>query len=145
LQARGLYPPPPGAPDTPGMEVSGTIAAIGEGGRGFAVGEQVCALLGGGGYAQYALAAESCTLPLPGGVDLVAAAGLPEALFTAWTNIIDSARLKPGESLLVHGGTSGIGSIAIQMFAARGHVVFATAGSPEKCRACEGFGARLAI
>ncbi len=99
----------------------------------------------GGGYAQYALASAACTLPLPNGVDPVQAAGLPEALFTAWTNIIDSARLRPGETLLVHGGSSGIGSIAIQMFAARGHTVFATAGSPGKCRACEGFGAHRAI
>jgi putative PIG3 family NAD(P)H quinone oxidoreductase len=145
LQARGHYPPPPGAPDTPGMEVSGTIAALGEGVRGFAMGEKVCALLAGGGYAQFALASTACVLPVPDSVGLVEAAGLPEALFTAWTNIADGARLGPGESLLVHGGTSGIGSLAIQIFAARGHAVFATAGSARKCAACMGFGAKRAI
>lgn len=145
LQGQGLYPPPPGASDIPGMEVSGTIAALGDGVRGLAVGDRVCALLAGGGYAERALAPALCVLPVPDTVPLVDAAGLPEALFTAWTNIIDGARLKPGETLLVHGGASGIGSIAIQMFAARGHTVFATAGSAEKCAACEGFGARRAI
>jgi len=145
LQAQGLYPPPPGASDIPGMEVSGTIAALGDGVAGLAVGDKVCARLAGGGYAERVLASALCVLPVPDTVSLVDAAGLPEALFTAWTNIIDSARLKPGETLLVHGGTSGIGSIAIQMFAARGHTVFATAGSAEKCAACLGFGARRAI
>jgi NADPH2:quinone reductase len=145
LQAQGLYPPPPGAPDTLGMEVSGTVAGLGEGVTGFSQGDKVCALLPGGGYAQYALASAASVLAVPDNVALVDAAGLPEALFTAWTNIMDGARLKPGETLLVHGGTSGIGSLAIQMFAARGHAVFATAGSAEKCAACEGFGARRAI
>jgi NADPH2:quinone reductase len=145
LQARGSYPPPPGASTTLGMEVSGTIAALGEGVRGFSIGERVCALLPGGGYAEYAAAPAGSMLPVPDGVDLVEAAGLPEAAFTAWTNIVDTGRLQDGESLLVHGGTSGIGSLAIQIFAARGHRVFATAGSDEKCRACERFGATRAI
>jgi NADPH2:quinone reductase len=145
LQAQGLYPPPPGASEIPGMEVSGTIGALGDGVTGLSIGDRVCALLAGGGYAEFAVASAQCVLPVPDAVSLVDAAGLPEAIFTAWTNIIDSARLKGGETLLVHGGTSGIGSIAIQMFAARGHIVFATAGSLEKCAACEGFGARRAI
>jgi NADPH:quinone reductase len=145
LQGRGQYPPPPGAPDTPGMEVSGTVVALGAGVTGFAAGDKVCALLSGGGYAEFAVASAACVLPVPDAVPLQDAAGLPEALFTAWTNVIDSGRLKPGETLLVHGGTSGIGSIAIQMFASLGHIVFATAGSAEKCAACVALGARRAI
>ncbi len=145
LQARGKYPPPPGASSILGMEVSGTIAALGEGVREFAVGDQVCALLPGGGYAQYAVADAGSVLPVLAGVDLIEAAGLPEAAFTAWTNIVDTGRLAPGESLLIHGGTSGIGSLAIQIFAARGHTVFATAGSDAKCEACIGLGAARAI
>jgi NADPH2:quinone reductase len=145
LQAQGRYPPPPGAPDTPGMEVSGTVAGLGDSDSGFSVGDTVCALISGGGYAEFAVAPAGTVLPLPPAVDAKEAAGLPEALFTAWTNIVDSARLKPGESLLVHGGSSGIGSLAIQMFAARGHAVFATAGSAEKCAACLRLGAHRAI
>jgi NADPH2:quinone reductase len=145
LQARGLYPPPPGASDILGMEVSGTVANLGDGVSGFSLGERVCALLPGGGYAQAALASPLCTLPLPANMGLSDAAGLPEALFTAWTNIAGSARLKQGESLLVHGGSSGIGTLAIQMFAARGHTVFATAGTDDKCAACERLGAKRAI
>jgi putative PIG3 family NAD(P)H quinone oxidoreductase len=145
LQARGHYPPPPGASATLGMEVSGTIAALGEGVHGFSIGDRVCALLPGGGYAEYAVAHAGSVLPVPENIDLVEAAGVPEAAFTAWTNIVDTGRLKDGESLLVHGGTSGIGSLAIQMFATRGNRVFATAGSDEKCRACERFGAARAI
>lgn len=145
LQARGAYPPPPGASPILGMEVSGTVAAMGEGVEGFVLGERVCALLPGGGYAEYALADAGCVLPVPEIIDLVEAAGLPEAAFTAWTNIVDSGRLLPGETLLVHGGTSGIGSLAIQIFAARGHTVFTTAGSQQKCEACRRFGAARAI
>jgi NADPH2:quinone reductase len=145
LQARGKYPPPPGASEILGMEVSGTIAALGDGVADFRLGEKVCALLTGGGYAQYALANAGCGLPVPDGIDLTEATGLPEACFTAWTNIIDTGRLQPGETLLVHGGSSGIGSMAIQIFAARGHRVFATAGSPQKCAACVSFGAARAI
>jgi NADPH2:quinone reductase len=135
LQARGAYPPPPGASEILGLEVSGTLES----------GEKVCALLPGGGYAEYAVADAGSMLPVPDGVELVAAAGLPEAAFTAWTNIVDTGRLAPGETLLVHGGTSGIGSLAIQIFAARGHRVFATAGSDEKCAAARKLGAARAI
>ncbi|MBA2588923.1 MAG: NAD(P)H-quinone oxidoreductase [Alphaproteobacteria bacterium] len=145
LQARGHYPPPPGASPILGMEVSGTIAELGDGVAGWRLGEKVCALLPGGGYAQFALADAGSVLPVPDAVDLMEAAGLPEAAFTAWTNIIDTGRLASGESLLIHGGTSGIGSLAIQMFAARGHRVFTTAGSDAKCEAARSFGATRAI
>lgn len=145
LQARGLYPPPPGASDILGMEVSGTIMEIGEGATGWAMGDPVCALMAGGGYAEFAVANAGCLLPVSEDVDLVEAAGLPEAAFTAWTNIVDTGRLQSSETLLIHGGTSGIGSLAIQMFAARGHAVFTTAGSDAKCEACKSLGAARAI
>jgi putative PIG3 family NAD(P)H quinone oxidoreductase len=141
-QGRGTYPPPPGASETLGMEVAGHVA---QNSGPYKKGDAVCALLPGGGYAEYACADLSCVLPLPPSFDPVAAAALPEALFTAWTNVMDTGRLKPGERLLVHGGTSGIGVIAIQMFAALGHEVFATAGSAEKCALCETLGAGRAI
>jgi len=144
-QAMGAYPPPPGAPDTLGLEVSGTVAALGAGVSGYAVGQQVCALLAGGGYAEYVVAPVECLLPIPKGVSLIEAAALPEVHFTVWTNLMDAARLKPGESVLIHGGSSGIGTAAIQLCAARGHSVFATAGSAEKCAACEKLGATRAI
>lgn len=145
LQARGLYPPPPGASATLGMEVSGTIATMGDAVSGHHLGERVCALMPGGGYGEYALAHWGGVLPVPDTVDLAEAAGLPEALFTAWTNVVELGQLHQGRSLLVHGGTSGIGSMAVQMFAALGHTVFATAGSDDKCAACLRFGARRAI
>jgi NADPH2:quinone reductase len=145
LQARGLYPPPPGAPETLGMEVSGTVAARGDGVTGFAMGMRVCALIPGGGYAEYALAPAACCLAVPDSLDLVNAAAFPEALFTVWTNLFDTARLQPGECVLVHGGSSGIGVNAIQLLAARGHKVFTTAGSDEKCEACVALGAARAI
>jgi putative PIG3 family NAD(P)H quinone oxidoreductase len=145
LQARGLYPPPPGASPILGLEVSGTIAALGESVQDFALGDPVCALLAGGGYAEYALADAGSVLPVPAGVNLIDAAGLPEAAFTAWANIIDTGRLAANETLLVHGGTSGIGSLAIQIFAARGHRVFTTVGSDEKCEAARKLGAARAI
>jgi NADPH2:quinone reductase len=145
LQAQGKYPPPPGAPETLGMEVSGTVAALGEGVTGPAIGDPVCALLMGGGYADYVSAPVECVLPLPAGTILTDAAALPEVYFTVWTNLMDSARLKPGESVLVHGGSSGIGTAAIQLLAALGHAVFTTAGSTEKCAACERLGAKRAI
>ncbi|HUO03406.1 MAG TPA: NAD(P)H-quinone oxidoreductase [Rhizomicrobium sp.] len=141
-QGRGAYPPPAGAPDTLGMEVSGHVA---EDSGPYKKGDAVCALLGGGGYADYAVADLSCVLPVPSSLDLVDAAALPEALFTAWTNVMDTCRLASDETLLIHGGTSGIGVIAIQMFAALGHTVFATAGSIEKCALCEKLGAKRAI
>jgi NADPH:quinone reductase len=145
LQARGLYPPPPGASPILGMEVSGVITELGEGVHDRTVGEKVCALLPGGGYAEFAVADAGCVLPVPQSLDLAQAAGLPEAAFTAWANIMDAGRLQPGESLLIHGGTSGIGSLAIQMFASRGHHIFTTAGSDNKCEAARGFGAARAI
>jgi NADPH:quinone reductase len=144
-QAHGAYPPPPGAPETLGMEVSGHVAALGDDSGPYKIGDAVCALLGGGGYAEYAVAQIGCVLPLPEALAPVDAAALPEALFTAWTNIVDTGRLKAGETLLTHGGSSGIGVIAIQMFASLGHQVFATAGSAEKCRLCEQLGAKRAI
>jgi NADPH2:quinone reductase len=144
-QAHGAYPPPPGAPETLGMEVSGHVVAMGGDAAPYKTGDTVAALLGGGGYAEYALAPIECVLRLPPKLDVVEAACLPEALFTAWTNVVDTGRIKTGETLLVHGGTSGIGVIAIQMFAHLGHTVFATAGSDQKCRLCEELGARRAI
>ena len=145
LQARGHYPPPPGASPILGMEVSGTIAQLGAGVTGWKLGDAVCALLPGGGYGEFAVADAGSVLPVPDGVDLAEAAGLPEAAFTAWTNVIDTGRLAPGETLLIHGGTSGIGSLGIQIFAARGHKIFTTVGSDAKCDAARGFGAARAI
>ena len=139
-QGAGRYPPPPGAPDTLGMEASGEIVEIGPGVRGYKAGDKVCALMGGGGYAEYAIASEKCLLPIPNGVSVIEAAALPEVHFTVWTNLMDSARLKPGETVLIHGGTSGIGTAAIQLCAARGHKVFSTAATAEKCAVIEKLG-----
>ena len=144
-QAKGMYPPPPGASLVLGMEVSGTVEALGDGVGNCEVGDEVCALLPGGGYAEYAVASALSVLPVPKGVSLIDAAALPEVHFTVWTNIMDSARLKKGESVLVHGGSSGIGTAAIQMLHARGHQVFTTAGSKAKCDACTALGAGRAI
>jgi putative PIG3 family NAD(P)H quinone oxidoreductase len=145
MQRQGAYPPPPGASDIPGLEVSGTIAALGEGVRDWRIGDQVCALVAGGGYATLCVAPARQCLPVPVSIDLVAAAGIPETFFTVWTNVFDRGRLAPGESALFHGGAGGIGTTAIQMAAARGATVYATAGSDEKCRACEQLGAAHAI
>ncbi len=145
LQARGKYPPPAGASPVLGMEVSGVIAELGNGSGEWKAGDKVCALLPGGGYGEYAVADTGSILPVPDRIELVEAAGLPEAAFTAWTNIVDTGRIAPGESLLIHGGTSGIGSLAIQIFADRGHRIFTTAGSAEKCQAARKFGAARAI
>jgi NADPH:quinone reductase len=143
LQRKGGYAPPPGAPDTPGLEVAGVVE---EGASdGFKPGDAVCALVAGGGYAEYCVAPAGQTLPVPRGLSFAEAAGLPETFFTVWSNVFDRARLSGNESLLVHGGTSGIGVAAIQLAAALGHPVFATAGSDEKCRACEALGARRGI
>jgi NADPH:quinone reductase len=139
-QSAGRYPPPPGAPDTLGMECSGEVAEIGAGVTAFKVGDKVCALLPGGGYAEYAAVSAKSVLPVPGGVSLVDAAALPEVHFTVWTNLMDAARLEPGESVLIHGGTSGIGTAAIQLCVARGHKVFSTAANAEKCAAIEKLG-----
>lgn len=145
LQRKGAYAPPPGASDLPGLEVAGVIEGGDLAGSGLSVGDAVCALVAGGGYAEYCVAPVGQILPLPRGVSFAEAAALPETHFTVWSNVFDRARLAPGESLLVQGGTSGIGVAAIQIAAALGHTVLATAGSDDKCRACETLGARRAI
>ncbi|MDQ0348498.1 NAD(P)H-quinone oxidoreductase [Ancylobacter vacuolatus] len=145
MQRKGLYPPPPGAPDIPGLEISGEVVALGEGVTRWKLGDKVCALVSGGGYAQYCLADEGSTLPVPAGLSMVEAAALPETFFTVWTNVFDLAGLKAGERFLVHGGTSGIGTTAIQLAKAFGATVFTTAGSAEKCEVCRQLGADVAI
>ena len=145
FQRRGRYPPPPGASDIPGLEVAGTIEQVGAHVDRLRVGDAVCALVAGGGYAEYCAAPAPQCLPVPRGLDMVAAAAIPETFFTVWTNVFERGRLASGESLLVHGGTSGIGTTAIQLARARGARVFATAGSPDKCAACERLGAERAI
>ena len=145
MQREGHYPPPPGASDIPGLEVAGTIVRVGEQVDSFRAGDRVCALVTGGGYAEYGVAPAPQCLPLPAGLDFVEAAGIPETFFTVWTNVFERGRLAAGESLLVHGGSSGIGTTAIQLARARGARVFATAGSEEKCKACERLGAKRAI
>jgi NADPH2:quinone reductase len=148
LQRKGLYAPPPGASDIPGLEVAGVIEGGDLAGSGFGLGDPVCALVAGGGYAEFVAAPVPQVLPVPNGpsgLSFVQAAALPETFFTVWSNVFDRARLAPGETLLVHGGTSGIGVAAIQLAVALGHTVFATAGSDEKCRACEALGAARGI
>ena len=141
LQCRGAYPPPSGVTDVPGLEVAGTVIALGRDVREFALGDPVTALLSGGGYAEYCVAAASLSFKIPQGLTLQEAAGLPEALFTVWANVFEAGGLQPGETLLVQGGGSGIGTIAIQMGRLFGARVLATAGSDEKCRACTELGA----
>ena len=141
MQRAGLYPVPPGASDLPGLEVSGHVAAIGAGVREWQVGDAVCALLPGGGYAEYAVTPAAHCLPVPAGMDLRAAAGLCETGFTVWSNVVMRGKLRAGERFLVHGGSSGIGTMAIQVARALGARIFATAGSDEKCAACESLGA----
>ena len=145
MQRRGLYPPPPGASDLPGLEVAGIVESLGDGGTEWHVGDRVCALVSGGGYADLCVAPAPQCLPVPAGMDLVTAAAIPETFFTVWTNVFDRGRLRSGETALFHGGSSGIGTTAIQLAAARGARVLATAGSDEKCRACERLGAERAI
>lgn len=145
MQREGKYPPPLGASDIPGLEVSGVVAEIGPAVQRWRVGDPVCALITGGGYAEYCVAPDVQCLPIPHGVELVSAAALPEACFTVWTNAFDRGRLKSGETFLVHGGSSGIGTTAIQMGRAFGSRVFVTAGSAEKCAACEQLGAERAV
>lgn len=145
LQRQGLYPPPPGATDIPGLEAAGEIVAVGDGVDEALIGRRVCALLPGGGYAQYALAPAGSCLTVPAGLSMEEAAGLPETFFTVWANAFDDAELQEGETLLVHGGTSGIGAAAIAMAKARGARVFATAGAAEKVEACRRLGADLAF
>jgi NADPH2:quinone reductase len=145
LQRKGAYPPPAGASDIPGLEVSGTIAAVGSNVGQWRVDDGVCALVSGGGYATMCVAPARQCLPVPIKLDLVSAAAIPETFFTVWTNVFERGRLRAGETALFHGGTSGIGTTAIQLAAARGVTVLATAGSDEKCRACEDLGAKQAI
>ena len=145
MQRQGFYPPPPGASDIPGLEVAGRIAALGAGVDGWQIGAPVCAILAGGGYAEYAVAPAVQCLPVPEGLSMIEAGGLPETLFTCWTNLIDDGRLVAGETLLIHGGASGIGTTGIQLAKALGATVFATAGSSEKCSVCRKLGADLAI
>ncbi|MBL8202251.1 MAG: NAD(P)H-quinone oxidoreductase [Chromatiales bacterium] len=145
LQRAGGYPPPPGVSDLPGLEVAGTVVAVARDVTGPAPGDRVCALVAGGGYAEYCAAPAVQCLPVPAGFSLVEAAAIPETFFTVWTNVFERGRLQRGESLLVHGGASGIGTTAIQLGAAFGARVFATAGSDEKCALCFRLGAELAV
>lgn len=145
IQRAGLYPPPPGAPQTLGLEVAGTIEAVGANVARWREGDHVVALLPGGGYASYAIAHEGSVLPAPKGLSMTEAAALPETVFTVWTNVFEAAALKPGQTLLVHGGASGIGTTAIQMAKAFGARVFATAGDAEKVTLCEKLGAERGI
>lgn len=145
LQRQGRYDPPPGASLLPGLEVAGEIVATGEGVDDWRIGDKVCALLAGGGYAEYAVAPAGQVLPIPKGLSMAEAAGLPETVFTVWTNVFERGALTPSESLLVHGGASGIGSTAVQLAKALGARVFATAGDDDKCRAVERLGAALCV
>lgn len=145
LQRDGLYPAPPGASDILGLEAAGEIVALGEGVDGLNIGDNVTALLGGGGYAEYATAHQGSCLPIPDGLSMIEAAALPETFFTVWSNLFDRAALQAGETLLIHGGTSGIGTTAIQMANRLGVRVIATAGSAEKCQACLDLGAEAAV
>jgi NADPH2:quinone reductase len=145
LQRMGHYPVPPDASDLPGLEVAGEVAALGSSVKAYKIGDKVCALVHGGGYAEYCTAPEVTALPVPKGLSLVEAASLPETFFTVWGNVYERAKLAPGESLLVQGGSSGIGVTAIQMAKATGNRVFATAGSDEKCAACVRLGAEKAF
>lgn len=144
-QRTGSYPVPPGASDLPGLEVSGEVAGGDLSGSGFKQGDAICALVQGGGYAEYCVTSIGQCLPSPQGFSMVEAASLPETFFTVWSNVFDRVKLSGTETLLVQGGTSGIGVTAIQIATALGHRVFATAGSDEKCRACEKLGAQRAI
>jgi putative PIG3 family NAD(P)H quinone oxidoreductase len=145
FQRRGRYAPPPGASDIPGLEVAGVIEALGPGVTALQLGDQVCALVSGGGYAEYCAAPAPQCLRVPRGMDIVTAGAIPETFFTVWSNVFQRGRLTQGESIIIHGGSSGIGTTAIQLAKARGARVFATAGSPDKCAACEGLGAERCI
>lgn len=146
MQRKGLYPPPPGVPqDIPGLEIAGTIVQLGSNVKRWKIGDSVCALVAGGGYAEYCAAPEGQCLPIPGNLSFLEAASLPETYFTVWSNVFDRGQLKSGETLLVHGGSSGIGVAAIQMAKAMGSKVIVTAGSDEKCQFCANLGADKAI
>lgn len=145
-QRKGVYPPPPGAPqDIPGLEVAGVIETVGPEVTIWKTGDKVCALVSGGGYAEYCVAPEGQCLPVPGDLSFIEAASLPETFFTVWSNVFDRGSLQPGEGLLIHGGSSGIGVTAIQMAKALGSTVYVTAGSKDKCRFCEQLGASKAV
>ncbi|MEO8680147.1 MAG: NAD(P)H-quinone oxidoreductase [Vicinamibacterales bacterium] len=141
IQRLGKYPPPPGASDIPGLEVAGTISAVGPGVTGWTAGDQVCALVAGGGYAERAAVPQEQVLRVPRGLTMIEAAAIPETFFTVWTNVFDRGRLAPGETILIHGATSGIGTTAIQLALASGATILATAGSGEKCEAAVELGA----
>lgn len=145
LQRQGVYPPPPGASDIPGLEIAGEVVGMGRSVTGFAIGDLVCGLVPGGGYAEYCVLAESNALPVPGGLTMNEAAAIPETFFTVWHNVFQRGGLKAGETFLVHGGTSGIGTTAIQLAKSFGAKVFATAGSDAKCEAMRALGADVAI
>src|SRR5207302_1308955 len=145
MQRQGLYPPPPGASDIPGLEIAGEVVALGSGATRFKTGDKVTALVAGGGYAEYCPVHETNALPAPSTLSLVEAGAIPETFFTVWHNAFERGRLKGGETLLVHGGTSGIGTTAIQLAKAFGARVITTAGSAEKCEACRKLGADVAV
>jgi NADPH2:quinone reductase len=145
LQRQGRYAPPPGASPILGLEIAGTVVAAGERAGRWRIGDRVCALLAGGGYAEYSVAPAVQCLPIPWSLTLIEAAGIPETYFTVWTNLFQRVRLTAGEAVLIHGGTSGIGTTAIQLARAFGARVFATAGTPAKCEVCRALGAELAI
>jgi NADPH:quinone reductase len=145
MQRKGQYPPPPGAPDIPGLEIAGEIVALGDKVTRWKIGDRICALVSGGGYAEYCLTDEATALTIPKGFSFVEAAALPETFMTVWHNVFERGALKAGETLLVHGGSSGIGTTAIMLAKAFGAKVIATAGSPEKCEACRKLGADVAI
>ena len=145
VQRLGKYAPPPGASDIPGLEIAGVVVSVGEHATQWKIGDRVCALVSGGGYAEYCVAPAVQCLPIPAGLDFIAAATLPETFFTVWTNVFDRGKLRADETFLVHGGTGGIGTTAIQLAHAFGARVFATAGTAEKCRACEALGAARAV
>lgn len=145
MQRTGNYPPPPGAPDVPGLEVAGEVVQIGQGVNGISLGDKVCALVTGGGYAEYCVAPAALSLPVPKSLSMTQAAGLPETFFTVWTNVFQRGGLKGGERVLIHGGSSGIGTTAIQLAKAFGARIFVTAGNEKKCKACEALGADRAI
>jgi NADPH2:quinone reductase len=145
MQRQGNYPPPPGASDIPGLEIAGEVVATGSGATRFTAGDKVTALVAGGGYAEYCPVHETNALPAPGALSLIEAGAIPETFFTVWHNVFERGRLKSGETLLVHGGSSGIGTTAIQLAKASGARVITTAGSAEKCEACRKLGADVAI
>ncbi|HXY89130.1 MAG TPA: NAD(P)H-quinone oxidoreductase, partial [Xanthobacteraceae bacterium] len=145
MQRKGQYPPPPGASDIPGLEIAGEVAALGSGVKRWKLGDHVTALVAGGGYAQYCLADEAVALPVPKGFSMIEAAALPETFMTVWHNVFQRGGLKAGETILIHGGSSGIGTTAIMLAKAYGATVIVTAGSPQKCAACKKLGADFAI